>query len=121
MATQGATLRRHGMHVPVTLIAALVALALATAITGVVMYVVDDARPAPVTSIQEFDGTGPRGATLDAVRDAQALRQAEVAVSETVGSFHPMGRTHEMAEVVVRTDTPAITSYTDCIHCAQRR
>ena len=120
MATQGATLRRHGMHVPVTLIAALVALALATAITGVVMYLVDDARPAPVTSIQEFDGTGPRGATLDAVREARAYEAWSAAVREApAGPFHAEGRAHE---VVVRTDTtPATQGFGDCIHCGQRR
>ena len=122
MATQGATLQRRGSQVPVLLISALVALALATAITGIAVYVMDDVRPAPpVTSVQELDGTGPRGATFDAVLEARAIRDAEVALSETVGPFHPMGRTHEMAEVVVRTDTPATISYTDCIHCAQRR
>jgi hypothetical protein len=121
MATQGATLQRRGSQVPALLIAALVALALATAITGVAMNVMDDVRPAsPVTSIQELDGTGPRGATLDAVLEAKAIRDAEVALSETVGPFHPMGRTHEVAGVV-RTDIPTTTSYTDCIHCAQRR
>jgi hypothetical protein len=120
MATQGLTLQRQGSQVPVLLIAALVALALAIAVTGIVVNVMDDARPTNVASIQEFDGAGPRGATLDAVRDAQALRNAEAAVSETVASFHPVGRTHQVAEVVL-TDTPTTTSYTDCIHCAQRR
>ena len=122
MAMQGATLQRRGSQVPVLLVAAFVALALATAIIGVAVNVMDDVRPArSVTSIQELDGTGPRGATLDAVLEARAIRDAEVAVSETVGPFHPMGHTHEVAEVIVRTDTPATTSYTDCIHCAQRR
>ena len=120
MATQGATLQRRGVHVPVQLIAALVALALAIAITGVVVNVMDDARPAPpVTSIQELDGTGPRGATLDAVREARAIQDWEAAISELpTGPFHAEGRAHE---VEVLSDIQPIASNGDCIHCQQRR
>jgi hypothetical protein len=119
MATQGATLQRQGMQVPATLIVVLVALALATAITGIVVNMTDDVRPAPsVTSVQEFDGTGPRGATLDAVRDARAIQAWEAAISELpTGPFHAKGRAHEVEVLAVEP----IVDYGDCIHCQQQR
>jgi hypothetical protein len=120
MATQGATLQRRGVHVPVLLVAALVALALATAITGIVVNLTDDVRPAPpVASVQEFDGTGPRGATLDAVRDARAIQAWETAMSELpTGPFHAKGRAHE---VEVLADVEPIVNHGDCVHCQQQR
>ena len=106
MATQGATLQRRGVQSPVTLIAALVALALATALTAVAMNVMDDARPAsPVTSIQELDGTGPRGATLDAAREAKAFEAWSAAVRELpAGPFHE-GKGHEVVVVSERSSS----------------
>ena len=86
MATQGATLQRQG-HLPVWPILAVVVFAIATAIIGVALNVMDDAT-ALVTSIQEFDGTGPRGAT-DAAREARAW---SAAVREApAGPFHAEG------------------------------
>jgi hypothetical protein len=100
MATQGATLERRGMHVPIWLIAALVALAMAIAVVG--SLVIDDVRPAqPAASIRETessgDGTGPRGATAEAVRDARALGAWSARIHDLpAGPFHEAGRAHEV-------------------------
>ena len=121
MATQGATLQRRGVQFPVMLIAAFVALALATAIIGVAMNVMDDVRPAsPVTSIQELDGTGPRGATLDAAREAKAFEAWSAAVRELpTGPFHAEGRAHEV--VLVSNDPQFGGGHGNCVHCGQQR
>jgi hypothetical protein len=129
MATQGATLQRQGMHVPLWPVAALVVIAVATAITAITVRMIDDAPPAePVTSIQETEGywdstvghpTSPRGATLDAVLEARATDAWAAAIRELpAGPFHAEGRAHE---VVVRSEGPPNPGFGDCYRCAQRR
>jgi len=109
------------MQVPVLLIAALVALALAIAIIGVGVNVMDDARtPPPVTSVEELDGTGPRGATLDAAREARAFEAWAAAVRELpAGPFHEEGRAHEV--VLVSNASEFGGGHGNCIHCGQQR
>ena len=103
MATQGATLERRGLHVPIWPIAVLVAIAVVTAITLITVRALDDARPAQPVSVQETQldsGVGnpsPRGATIESVRQARAMNAWAARVHDLpAGPFHEEGRAHEV-------------------------
>jgi hypothetical protein len=104
MATQGATLERRGLHLPIWPIAVLVAIAIVTAITLITVRALEDARPAqPVTSVGETElesGVGhpsPRGATMETVRQARAMNAWAARVHDLpAGPFHESGRAHEV-------------------------
>ena len=88
MATQGVTLQRRGMHVPIWLIAAMIAIAVAATITAIGLRVFDDVRPVePIASIQ---------GTSDAVREARLDAWSARVHDVPAGPFHEAGRAHEV-------------------------
>jgi hypothetical protein len=103
MATQGATLERRGLHVPIWPIAVLVAVALVTAITLITVRALNDGRPARPVSVQESEldsrvgDPSPRGATMETVRQARAMNAWSARVHDLpAGPFHESGRAHEV-------------------------
>ena len=105
MATQGATLDRQG-HVPIWPIAALVAVAIAIAVTAFAVQLANDVPAAgPVTveeTVESTDGFGPRGATGDAMLRQKAIEAWSARIHELpAGPFHEEGRAHE-AMVITR-------------------
>lgn len=102
MATQGATLDRRGLHVPIWPIAVLIAIAVAAAITLIAVRALNDApTAAPATSGQQVDSRvghpSPRGATAETVRQARAMNAWSARVHDLpAGPFHESGRAHEV-------------------------
>ena len=134
MSAQGATLQRQGMHLPIWPVAALLVVAVATAIG---LTVTDDARPAGQATT--FEGRTSTAKGIDrsdfvtrVELPASAIAASSAAVRERpAGPFHAAGRAHEVvvgggaSAGTFVTELPGNAAsrpgYGDCIHCQQRR